>query len=155
MVVTFKMIEEETSLLRKTELENEAFQAKILQLKLDNIALRTSKAKADEKCVRLKLELKQARVSFVKEKKLEVAYQQQVDDMFFYNYHCYMKKHGIIDDIPSIMSDDEKEVVLSKEAGQSDSSTLGESATSDDALKTHLKLLLITCFFYFHFVYRC
>lgn len=76
MVVTFKMIEEETSLLRKTKLENEVFQAKILQLKLDNIALRTSKAKAEEKCVQLKLELKQARVNFVKKKKLEVAYQQ-------------------------------------------------------------------------------
>ena len=45
-----------------------------------------------------------------------MAYQQQVDDMFFYNYHCYMKKHGITDDIPSIMLDDKKEVMLSKEA---------------------------------------
>ena len=63
-----------------------------------------------------------------------------------------MKKHGITDDIPSIMSDDEKEVVLSEEAGQSDSSTLGERATSDDALKTHLKLLLVTCFFFFFFI---
>ena len=39
------MIGEETSLLKKTELENEAFQAKILLLKLDNITLRTSKEK--------------------------------------------------------------------------------------------------------------
>ena len=60
-----------------------------------------------------------------------------------------MKKHGITDDIPNIMSDDEKEVVLSEEAGQSDSSTLGERATSDDALKTHLKLLLVTYYFFF------
>lgn len=51
------------------------------------------------------------RADFVKEKKeFEVAYQKQVDDMFFYEYRCCMRKHGIINDIPSILSDDEVEM---------------------------------------------
>lgn len=50
---------------------------------------------------------------FAKEKKeLEMAYQQQVDDMFFSGYRCCMKKHGIIDNIPSIPSDKEDKVEL-------------------------------------------
>lgn len=35
-----------------------------------------------------------------------------MDDMFFYDYHCCMKKHGITHDIPSIPSDNDDEVVL-------------------------------------------
>ena len=51
-----------------------------------------SKAKVKEKFIWLKYELEQIKVGFAKEKKeLEVAYQQQVDDMFFYSYHCCMK----------------------------------------------------------------
>lgn len=39
-----------------------------------------------------------------------MAYQKQVDDMFFYEYSYNMRKHGIIDDIPSIQSYDEIEL---------------------------------------------
>lgn len=61
-------------------------------------ALGTSKAKAKEEGV------------------LDVAY-QQVDDMFFYGYRCYMRKHGIIDDIPNIPSDEENETILGEKVG--------------------------------------
>lgn len=107
------MAENEASLLRKTELENEAFQTKIQQLKSNNTVLRTSKTKTEKEGTRLKLEFEHIRVGFAKEKKeMEVAYQQQVDDMFFYNYRYCMKKHDITNDIPSIPSDDEDETML-------------------------------------------
>ena len=66
---------------------------------------------------------------FAKEKKeLEVAYQQQVNAIFFYDYCCYMKKHDIIDDILSIPSDEENEVDLGEKAGQGDDSTMGDKS---------------------------
>ena len=61
-----------------------------------------------------------------------MAYQQQVDDMFFYNYHCCMKKYGITDDIPIIPSNDEDEVVLGDGTVQEDDSTVGEGSTTVD-----------------------
>ena len=35
-----------------------------------------------------------------------------MDDMFFYNYQCCMKKHCITDDINNIPSNEEDEVEL-------------------------------------------
>ena len=40
-------------------------------------------------------------------KELEKEYQRQVDEMYFFYYRCYMKKNGIMHDIPSLPSDDE------------------------------------------------
>lgn len=81
-------------------------------MKLENTSLGSAKAKVEEKSVQLKLELEHNQANFIEEKKkLETAY-QQVDDMFFCGYHCCMKKHRIIDDILSIPSDDDNEVML-------------------------------------------
>lgn len=128
------MIKDRTSLLRKTKLENEALQAEIRQLKLDNTTLGTSKAKAKETSTWLKLELDQTRVGFAKKKnELEVAYQQQVDDMFLYDYHCCMKKHDITDEILNKDKD-----MLGEGAGQDDVSTMKEGSVGaiDDVLET-------------------
>lgn len=77
----------------------------------------TSKAKIEKEGTRLKLELEQTVVGFAKEiKELEVLYQHRVDDMFFYDYRCCMKKNGITNDIPSIPSDEENDVVLGRES---------------------------------------
>lgn len=66
-------------------------------------------------------------VGFAKEKnELEVAYQQQVDDMSFYSYRCYMKKHDIIDDIPSIPTNKEDEAILGEGAKLGDDSIVGD-----------------------------
>ena len=43
--------------------------------------------------------------------KLEADYQKQVDDMFFFGYRCYMKKHGIKRDVPSIPPGEEKKLL--------------------------------------------
>ena len=45
---------------------------------------------------------------FVAQKKeLEMEYQKQVDEMYFFDYRCCLKKNGIIRDIPSLIFDDE------------------------------------------------
>lgn len=61
---------------------------------------KSSKAKVEKVGAWLKRELEWAVSDFAKKKnELEAAYQQQVDEMFFYGYQCCMKKHGITDDI--------------------------------------------------------
>lgn len=68
---------------------------------------------------------------FAKEKKeLEATYQQQVNDMFFYDYYCYMKKHDITDDIPIIPSDEENEAYLGEGARKGDDSTMGDKSAA-------------------------
>ena len=62
-------IEERASMLRKAELENETLQVEIHQLKLEIAVLGTTKVKVEENGVRLKLELEQTKVNFVKDKK--------------------------------------------------------------------------------------
>ena len=42
-----------------------------------------------------------------RKKEMEEEYQRQADEMYFFGYHCCMKKHGIMHDIPSIPSDEE------------------------------------------------
>ena len=86
-------------------MENKTLQIEVQSLKLDNASLGSTKAKAEEECTRLRFELKQVWANFVKEKKdHKVAYQKQVDDMFFYEYSYSMRKQGITDDILSILS---------------------------------------------------
>ena len=113
------------------ELKNGVLQAEIHQLKLDMATLESSKTKTEEEGVQLKSELEQTMFGFAKEKKkLKVAYQQQVDDMFFYGYHCCMKKHGIINDITSIPSNEENKAELVEGVGQGDNSRVKDESTT-------------------------
>ena len=61
-----------------------------------------------------------------------MAYQQQVDGLFFYGYRCCMKKHVITDDILSIPSDDENEAMLGDKAMLGDDSTTKEDSAMED-----------------------
>ena len=68
-------------------MKNDMLQDEICQLKLDMATTESSKAKVKEEGARLKRELKWTMFGFSKEnKELEATYQQQVDDMFFYDY---------------------------------------------------------------------
>lgn len=59
-----------------------------------------------------KKELEEFWVGFTIEKKeLEKDYQKQVDEMFFFDYQCCMRKNGITQDIPSYPSNDEDATV--------------------------------------------
>ncbi|WKA06515.1 hypothetical protein VitviT2T_024411 [Vitis vinifera] len=65
-------------------------------------------------------------------KELEMTYQQQVDDMFFYNHRCCMKKHDITNDIPNIPFDNDKdEVVLGDNFAVGDGSTVDGYGAQD------------------------
>lgn len=106
----WKETKEEVGLLRDSKLTNEALQAKIQSLKLDNASLGSVKAKVKEESTRLKLELEQVQVDFFKEMKdVKAMDHKQEDDMFFYGYNYCMRKHEIIDDISSISSNDKVE----------------------------------------------
>lgn len=50
---------------------------------------------------------------------LEGEYQKQVDDMLFFDYRCFMKKHDITQDSPNYPSNDENEAAggLAQEGG--------------------------------------
>ena len=50
--------------------------------------------------------------------------------MFFYGYHSCMKKHGIIDDIPNISSNEENEAELVEGAGQGDNLRMRDESTT-------------------------
>ena len=47
---------------------------------------------------------------FAAQKELETEYQRQIDEMYFFDYRCCMKKNGIMHDIPSLPSDDENAI---------------------------------------------
>lgn len=56
--------------------------------------------------------MQEPRSGFVPQKEeLEGEYQKQVDNMLFFGYQCYMKKHGITQDTPSYPSNDEDEAL--------------------------------------------
>lgn len=72
------------------------------------IVMVAEKEKVEEKATRLRWELQDLQVGFTAQKKdLEIGYQKQVNDMFFYGYRYCMKKHDIANDTPSFLFDDE------------------------------------------------
>ena len=46
----------------------------------------------------------------VEREELEADYQKKVDKMYFFSYHCCMKKHGIKRDVPSITPGEEEKL---------------------------------------------
>ena len=49
---------------------------------------------------------KELEARFTAQKELEMEYQRQVDEMYFFGYRCCMKENGIMHDIHSLHSDD-------------------------------------------------
>lgn len=83
----------------------------------------TYKKKAKEEAAQLRQELQDLRVGFAAQKEdFEADYQKQVEDMFFYDYRCYIKKHGIVQDTPSSPSDDEDEFLGDRTQGEGQAS---------------------------------
>ena len=86
--------------------------------------------KVKNKTARLRWELQDLKVGFAAQNEnLEADYQKQVDEMFFYGYRCYMKKHGIANDTLSFLYDDENDESLSSPA-QGDRLVLGDEHAS-------------------------
>ena len=96
VVATRKLVEERVGPLRKTKEEKDVAQFEACHLAEENEVLAVNKKKAKEEADWLRQELQDLRVGFVAQKKvLEADCQKQVDNMSFYCYRCYMKKHGI------------------------------------------------------------
>ena len=75
-------------------------------------SLVTQKKETKELQAGLVAQRKEMKAEFAtQKKKLETEYQRQVDVMYFFGYHCCMKKNGIMHDIPSIPSDDEDAIL--------------------------------------------
>ena len=75
-------------------------------------SLVTQKNETKELQAGLVAQRKEMKAEFAtQKKKLETEYQRQVDEMYFFGYHCCMKKNGIMHDIPSIPSDDEDAIL--------------------------------------------
>ena len=90
---------------------NEAGQEN-LQLKKETDELRASLVaqKKESKDLRagLAAQKEEMEARFAAQKKeMEEEYQKQADEMYFFGYRCCMKKHGIMHDIPSFLSDEE------------------------------------------------
>ena len=104
-----KLAEKGASLLRKIEEEKKTFQAEAHWLAKEKLTMAAEKEKVEEETVRLRRELQDFCVGFsTQEEDLEVDYQKQVDVMFFYDYQCCIKKHGIANDTHNFPSNDEE-----------------------------------------------
>ena len=100
-------------MLRKVEEEKKAFQAKTCRLVEEKATTVAEKEKTEEETAGLRQKLQDLWAGFATQKEdLEVNYQKQVDDMFFYGYQCCMKKHGIAKDTPNLSSNDENDEFL-------------------------------------------
>lgn len=111
--------------MRKAEEGKEVVEAEARQL-AEEREVGKKKVKEEAKWLRQELQELQARFSIQKEK-LEVEYQKQMDDMFFYGYRCSMKKHGITQDTPRFPSNDEDETVGGPDRGGGDAARVGPS----------------------------
>ena len=60
---------------------------------------------------RLSVQKEELEAEFATEREeLEANCQKQVDEMYFFGYHCCMKKHGIKRDVPSIPPAEEEKL---------------------------------------------
>ena len=108
-----KLAEQGAYLLRKVEEEKKTFQTKTCRLVEEKATTVAEKEKTEEETARLRQKLQDLWAGFATQKEdLEVNYQKQVDDMFFYGYQCCMKKHGIANDTPNLSSNDENDEFL-------------------------------------------
>ena len=83
------------------------------------IEARYKKVKDDNKWLRQ--EMLELRVGFaIQNEELEGEYQKQVNDMFFFDYQCCIKKHGITQDTPNYHLNNKDGAVGSPAQGDGD-----------------------------------
>ena len=69
----------------------------------------------------LRQEMQELWVGFVSQnEELEGEYQKQVNDMFFFDYRCCIKKHGITQDTPNYHSNNKNGAIGSPAYGDGD-----------------------------------
>lgn len=93
---------EEATWARLRDVEHEKTQlgdeVQVLQTSLSS-----EKKQKEDLQLRLIAQRKELETGFTEQRKeLETEYQKQVDEMYFFGYHCCMKKNDIKRDVPSI-----------------------------------------------------
>lgn len=112
LATTQKVANEIVRLLRKAEEEKKAVEVETCRLSGEGEATKAKCKKAEQENEWLRQEMEELRAGFTAQnEELEGEYQKQVDEMFFFDYRCCMKKHGITQDTPSYPSDDEDTAV--------------------------------------------
>ncbi|RVW51168.1 hypothetical protein CK203_078077 [Vitis vinifera] len=86
--------------------DNEALQVRQLRTEVS-----IEKKQREDLQLRLSAQKEELEGEFAMEREeLEADYQKQVDEMYFFGYHCCMKKHGIKWDVPSIPPGEEEKL---------------------------------------------
>ena len=94
--------------LHETEDEMALLRGEARQLRTE---VSIEKKQREELQLRLSAQKEELEAKFAAEREeLEADYQKQVDEMYFFGYHCCMKKHGIKRDVPSIPPGEEEKL---------------------------------------------
>ena len=92
------------------EQENSQLKKKVDKLR---VSLAAQKKETEGLQAGLVAQRKEMEARFAAQKKeLEIEYQRQVDEIYFFGYHCCMKKNDIMHDIPFLPSDDEDAILV-------------------------------------------
>ncbi|RVW90562.1 hypothetical protein CK203_030966 [Vitis vinifera] len=107
-------LEEAEASLSIAQKDNEALWADLAEARSQEESMDARLHEAEDEVALLRGEVMQlwTEGEFAAEREeLEADYQKQVDDMFFFNYRCCMKKHGIKRDVPSIPPGEENKLL--------------------------------------------
>ena len=142
LVAAQKAIIDEGKLLKEAEEERQVAMTQACQVKEEREVVEAKCKEVEQEKDQLKKELEELWVASnarkkeleelwarfaTKKKKLEEDYQKQVDDMFFFNYQCCMRKNNITQDIPNCLSDEENATVSGPAQGYKDLDVVGLS----------------------------
>lgn len=142
LAVAQKAITNGGRLLKESEEEKETMKAEVWQMKDKKEAAKAKRKDVEQEMNQLKKELENLRAVFDAQKKeleelrvgftvekneLKEDYHKQVDEMFFFDYQCCMKKNGITQDIPNYPSDDEGATVNGPTQADKDPDAVGSS----------------------------
>ena len=94
--------------LLEAEDEKDLLRGEVRQLRAE---VSIEKKQREDLQLRLSTQKEELEAEFAAEREeLEADYQKQVDEMYFFDYRCCMKKHGIKRDVPLILSGEEEKL---------------------------------------------
>ncbi|RVW33982.1 hypothetical protein CK203_100762 [Vitis vinifera] len=102
----YKVVANGAETLKLVEMEKGTIWAEVDRLKEKGEAMEAKYKGTEQENSQLKREVDELRANFAAQKK-----EKQVDEMYFIDYRCCMKKNSIMHDIPSLPSDDEDEIL--------------------------------------------
>ena len=136
LIVARRASEESAEALKRSQDDNEVLRIELEEAKSREEAIETRLNEAEDGMAQLRGEVRQLQTEVsiqrkqkeslqlrliaqkeeleaefvVQREELETEYQKQVDEMYFFGYHCCMKKNDIKRDVPSIPPGDEEKL---------------------------------------------